>query len=215
MVPLLRHSVRQFGHDRVIASDGPAGSVADIYFEDEGWKARYLVVKTGGWLTSNLVLIAPALVDLPASSEGSVRLQLSRDDIRHAPGPDSAPPVFRQLQLERAVRLGYPYYWSDLALWGAVGGGSRADAERAAHALAHGDPHLRSARALIGCRVEARDGPLGEVDDFIVDTRTWSMSELVIHAHRWSPRGRVRTSLAVVERIDWSARKLHLATARA
>ena len=32
------------------ATDGELGSVVELYFDDETWAIRYLVVDTGGWL---------------------------------------------------------------------------------------------------------------------------------------------------------------------
>ncbi|MEO8921887.1 MAG: PRC-barrel domain-containing protein, partial [Caldimonas sp.] len=34
----------------------PVGHVKDFYFDDEEWVVRYLVVDTGGWLSSRKVL---------------------------------------------------------------------------------------------------------------------------------------------------------------
>jgi hypothetical protein len=215
LTPLMRHSVRQFRRDRVLGRDGPAGSVADLYFEDEHWKVRYLVLNAGSWLMPHLVLISPASVDVDASGEGALRLALTREEIRSAPRAESARPAYRQLQLAQAVHFGYPYYWSGLGLWGAVGGGSRADAERAAHAeLARGDPHLRSAVALTGCRIETRDGPLGVLHDFAVDERDWRISDLAVDTRRWRPGGRVRVDPALVRQIDWAAHTVRLSLTR-
>jgi sporulation protein YlmC with PRC-barrel domain len=33
------------------ATDGVIGEVEDMYFDDEGWAIRYLVVNTGRWLS--------------------------------------------------------------------------------------------------------------------------------------------------------------------
>jgi sporulation protein YlmC with PRC-barrel domain len=34
----------------IIARDGAIGEVEDVYFDDEKWTVRYLVVKAGAWL---------------------------------------------------------------------------------------------------------------------------------------------------------------------
>lgn len=208
----MRRSVKQLRRDRVVASDGPAGSVRDVVFEDRRWQVRYFVVHTGGWLSGPLVLIAPESIDAQGSGDGVLRVDLTRERLANAPNAETDPPVWRQMQLAQAVRFGYPYYWSELGLWGAVAGrDSQADAERAAHALlARADPHLRSCAALIGCSVEARDGALGEIDDFVVNERGWVISDVVVDTRRWWPGGRVRIAPALVAGIDWGARKLHL-----
>jgi hypothetical protein len=37
------------------------------------------------------------------------------------------------------------------------------------------DPHLRSAREVTGYAIQARDGALGHVEDFIVDDESWAL----------------------------------------
>ena len=41
------------------ATDGVIGTVDDLYFDDEDWGIRYLVVNTGSWLSNRKVLISP------------------------------------------------------------------------------------------------------------------------------------------------------------
>lgn len=41
------------------ATDGEVGEVADLYFADQQWTIRYLVVETGAWLDRRKVLISP------------------------------------------------------------------------------------------------------------------------------------------------------------
>jgi sporulation protein YlmC with PRC-barrel domain len=43
----------------ITATDGNIGHVKDVYFDDETWCVRYLVVDTGAWLPSRKVLISP------------------------------------------------------------------------------------------------------------------------------------------------------------
>jgi sporulation protein YlmC with PRC-barrel domain len=44
---------------RIAAKDGEIGKVKDFYFDDETWTIRYLIVKTGDWLSTREVLISP------------------------------------------------------------------------------------------------------------------------------------------------------------
>lgn len=41
------------------ATDGDLGHVKDVYFDDQRWVVRYLIVKTGSPLASRKVLISP------------------------------------------------------------------------------------------------------------------------------------------------------------
>ena len=57
-------SIQKFEGIRIIATllEGEVGTVKDIYFDDERWVVRYLVVDTGGWLGGRSVLISPYAV---------------------------------------------------------------------------------------------------------------------------------------------------------
>src|ERR1019366_2252721 len=44
------------------ATDSELGIVDQIYFDDETWAIRYLIVETGGWLSGRRVLISPISV---------------------------------------------------------------------------------------------------------------------------------------------------------
>ncbi len=41
------------------ATDGHVGKVPDLYFDDQQWVVRYLVVNSGSWLMNRAVLISP------------------------------------------------------------------------------------------------------------------------------------------------------------
>ena len=41
------------------ATDGDIGEIKEFYFDNEQWVIRYLVVETGSWLASKIVLLSP------------------------------------------------------------------------------------------------------------------------------------------------------------
>lgn len=77
-----------------------------------------------------------------------------------------------------------------------------------------GNAHLRSSLEVIGYDIQARDGGIGDVDDFVVDERSWSISDVVVDTTKWWPGGRVRVHPDDVERIDLEGRKVHLRVTR-
>jgi hypothetical protein len=54
-------------------------------------------------------------------------------------------------------------------------------------AVEAGDPHLRSSRAVTGYHIEARDGEVGHVEDFLVDDETWAIRYIMIDTRDWLP----------------------------
>jgi hypothetical protein len=68
----------------------------------------------------------------------------------------------------------------------------------------------RSALEAIGYTVQARDGTLGEVQDFVVEDADWAISEVVVDTLPWWPGGHVGLQPQSVERIDPQSRTLYL-----
>lgn len=223
----MTQTVKNLQGDRLIARDGAIGSVADVYFDDERWGVRYLVVDTGEWLPGRRVLISPSCVEPDGVSAEALRVALTREQVKSAPDIDSDRPVSRQYEIAHAAHFGYPYYWSGPLLWGAAGvpivgtpphpamSPRQPEAERAVQAeLEKGDSHLRSSAEVIGYAIEARDGTLGRVADFAVDDHTWAIREVIVDTRTWWPGGEVRVAPQEVERIDWGEGKMHLRVTR-
>jgi len=227
----MSQTVKELRGDMIMAADGRIGLVDDVYFDDERWGVRYFVVDTGGWLPGKRVLISPASVDAEASGGDQLRVRLTREQVEKAPDAESDRPVSRQYEMKHAAHFGYPYYWGGPLLWGmsAYPAGplatepsaspgvspAQADVEAAAkRAAEEGDAHLRSGLEVIGYDIEARDGAIGDVEDFVVDEKSWSISDVVVDTTKWWPGGRVRVHPDDVERIDWEGRKVHLRLTR-
>lgn len=210
----MTQTVKNLQGDRLIARDGPIGSVADVYFDDERWGVRYLVVDTGEWLPGRRVLISPASVEPGGLSAQAVRVDLTRAQVENAPDIASDRPVSRQYEIAHAAHFGYPYYWSGPLLWGAAGVPMAGTPPPAQDSVESGDSHLRSGAEIIGYDIEARDGTLGEVADFAVDERTWAIRDVIVDTRKWWPGGEVRVAPQEVERIDWNEGKVHLRVTR-
>ena len=54
-----------------------------------------------------------------------------------------------------------------------------------------GDPHLHSSRDVIGYYIQARDGQIGHVEDFIVDTEAWAIRYMAVDTVNWWPGKKV------------------------
>ena len=46
----MRRSAKGLYGYRIRAIDGEFGKVQDVYFDDQAWIVRYLVIQTGDWL---------------------------------------------------------------------------------------------------------------------------------------------------------------------
>src|SRR5688500_2716856 len=103
------HSIKGLENFAVIAIDGDVGTVDEVYFDDEKWAVRYLVVDTGDWLSKRDVLISPISIRHVDWGTRTLRADLTQQQIRDSPGIDTAGPVSRQQEEELHRHYGYRY----------------------------------------------------------------------------------------------------------
>jgi hypothetical protein len=87
---------------------------------------------------------------------------------------------------------GWPYYWVGGDVWG-VGPypGALAIENRVPvdpEDYRGNDPHLRSAHEVTGFYIEATDGDIGHVEDFIIDDESWEIRYMVVDTQNWCRR---------------------------
>jgi len=75
---------------------------------------------------------------------------------------------------------------------------------------AHGDPHLRSTRAVTGYRIHALDGAIGHIADFIVDAETWAIQYLVVDTRNWWPGTHVLVGPRWFSAISWEEHTIYV-----
>jgi hypothetical protein len=207
-------SVNALCRDKLGASDGEIGRVNDFYFDDQNWAVRYLVADTGSWMPGRLVLLSPhAFGDLYQG--GRVLLvNLTRQQIEKSPLIESHKPVSRQYEEEYHRYYGWPFYWQGGQMWGvsafpALSPPPRQTlAENGRHET--GDPHLRSAKAVIGYHVQATDELIGHVTDFVMDDKTWAIQQVVVDTGHWLSGKRVMISPSQINRISWDESKVYV-----
>jgi sporulation protein YlmC with PRC-barrel domain len=190
-------SIGKLYGERLGTSDGEIGRVKDFYFDEQNWAVRYLVADTGTWLTSRQVLISPYAIG-SLYEDGKVMLvNLTRKQIEDSPSIATHKPVSRQYEEQYHSYYGWPYYWEGDGLWGGMRsfpilqeppnflpGGQPVDA-RSPHKRA--DAHLRSTQAVKGYHLQASDGIVGHVSDFMMDDESWVIGRLVIKTgHRFT-----------------------------
>jgi sporulation protein YlmC with PRC-barrel domain len=179
--------------------DADVGCVEDVYFDDTHWVVRHLVVDSRHWLRDRHVLIPPAAVVSIDDSRKQLDVALTRLQVEHSPPIDTAQPVSRQHHVDVCSYFGFPYDWTGPAL--------RRD--RLA-GVGDGDPHLRSARALMGYTVRIRGREIGAVEDFLIDTSSWSIHDVVARAGRRQDDSHLLVSPSRIRRVSWAGRLLEI-----
>lgn len=211
---------------RVLALDGEIGRVEDIYFDDERWVVRHLVVSCGRWLKGREVLLSPYSVHGVSPEEQAVVVDLTTERIRGSPPIETDRPVSRRLESDLFRYYGYPAYWHGNTCW--AGGAlpllpavlldvqsARPDAATLEKEAREAEEcHLRSGREVTGYRVQATDGPIGNLDDLVFDDETWCIRHLVMDTNGWLPGGRVLASPDAITEVDWSQGTVLVAMSR-
>jgi len=70
------------------------------------------------------------------------------------------------------------------------------------------DHHLRSSRDVTGHTIQATDGEIGHVDDFIIDDETWTIRYLIVDTRNWWPGKKVLISPQWIQRVSWIEMKV-------
>jgi hypothetical protein len=109
---------------------------------------------------------------------------------------------------------GYNYYAEAMPLWGMAGYPVMFPPRATPAATPAGDAHLRSARELIGYRVEASDGNIGKVTDFLIDGRTWTIREVVVECGHWYAGQKIAIAAEKISGIDYVERTLQVAATK-
>lgn len=202
--------LRQF---TIHAIDGDVGTPEEVFFDDETWAVRYLVVNTGNWLTGRQVLVAPVAVNEIDDSEKILRLNLTRRRVEDCPTVDVKKPISRQYEEEYYKHYEWTPYWASAM-------GSEPHMPPSARALAKSvdaekipaseieETHLRSSAEVSGYYIEARDGDIGHVEDFVIDQKDWSIGYLEVDTRNWWPGKKVLVSPAWIEEVNWQDRKV-------
>ncbi len=201
-------SVRDILGYRAQATDGQIGTVKDFYFDDEAWTVHYIVLDTGHWLPGRRVLISPQSLGEPDWRREILPVGLSCRKIEDSPNIDTEKPVSRRMQSQLLQHFDWTPYWGYL---GPAVEQPMTEVAEAEPAEDHEpDEHLRSVREVCHYRMHARDGEIGQLRDFIVQTEGWVLRYLVVDTRVWLPGKKVLVSPAWIERVDWATAEVYV-----
>ncbi len=196
----------------VHATDGVIGKVKDMFFDDSGWEVRWLVVDTGNFLPGRKVLVPPSEVDKPDWESQLFPVDLTKQQIKESPTIDDKKPVSRQQEFQLTKFFGWHPYWVRGPLEGAVppqdepGGATDQpphDDVETPEVEPSSESHLRSIDEVRGYHIQAEDGDVGHIQDFIVNDDKWSIRYLVIDTRNLIPGKKVLLATSWVHSVSW------------
>lgn len=219
---MFRNGSKVIGY-AISASDGTIGTIKDFFFDDTNWLVRWLVVDTGNWLSGRKVLLPTSAIDRLDAEKKECSIKLTKKQIEDSPEVDTDKPVSRQMETDTYGYYGYSPYWnSGYGMIGGAGmingygymggmGGARpmssASKQRDEEIILarnnEDDVHLRSVKEVTGYHINAMDGEVGHVEDFVIQDTDWGIHYLVVDTKNWWPGKKVLISPRSVTDIDW------------
>jgi len=206
------HTVKNLIGYKLNSRDGEIGKVEQFYFDDKNWVVRYLIADTGNWLTGREVLLSPYALSGVNKEKRHVTVDLSKKQIEDSPTLDRHLPVSRQYEQSYYGYYGWPTYWGGTFMWGAYPfiARDRQDWKERAKVEKSWDPHLRSTTEVTGYHIEATDGSIGHVEDFVIDDDTWAIRYLIVDTRNWWSGKRVLIAPQWIERVSWNESKVFI-----
>lgn len=184
---------------RLEGSDGRAGTLYDILFDDTSWSVRHLVVSVDRWFHGRQVLIEPGLVRRADWPNQQLLVPWTKEQIRQSPPAEADLSSDERRAREAAQMLVWEAYWAGVLQ-------SRGDEG--------GDANLHSTKMLSGLHIHCVDGMLGHVDDFIIDDQTWQVRGVIVETRNWWPGKHVFVELHWIDSIHWEDGQIYLKLTR-
>lgn len=209
-------SVKELHGYNVFATDGDFGKVHEFLFDDQSWTIRHLVIDTGNWLPGRKILITPDQLDKPEWSDKQFPVKLNKKQIENSPPIEEDEPVSRQHEEALSKYFDMRPYWTGGVMGGAYvaptnvgdqsGTSVRANQKKGAVAEEEKpkDPNLRSTKEVREYTIEASDGDIGHLEDFIVDDDTWIIRYIVVETKNWLPGKKVLVPIPAIKTINWA-----------
>lgn len=190
-------SIKNILRFKIMAVDGMCGTVHDLYFDDQSWTVRYIVASLSRWFPWAKVLIKPKQ-HIKEIQQKMVFVNMERERIRSCPDYDVDRPVFRQNQ-----RTLHPFFFvgttgitADFFLGSGFENPGRGN----------GNPHLRSAREIVGYRAVGPWGPLGYIADFLGTPDLHRIQAVELTAREGLRRKRQTIQTSRIRQIRWNDR---------
>ena len=202
-------SMKEIQGYKIKATDGDIGKVDEFYFDDQTWTVRYMVVDTGPWILGRKVLISPIALLEPVWASREIPVMLTRKQVKESPDINIDRPVSLQDEVVLRKYYEWPNYWVQAngvtpTMVPSYYPPEAPEMEERAVVIhgQGGDPHLRRTKAVRGYHIQARDGEIGHISDFIVEDQAWIIRYLIVDTRDWLPGRHVLISPNWVKSIE-------------
>lgn len=202
--------LKSFLNFTIGAVDGEIGTIKEMFFDDRSWTVRYIVAETGRWLPGRIVLLPPQTLTHLDWDDAVYQTRMSMEQIKKSPRVDSKPPVHVQEQV-KSEDQSLKNYWFGIAGAGVLMPSPhviKSEQERQESQLQDFDDHLRSSNEVTGYHIHAKDGEIGRVDDFILNTTTWKIESLIMETGSWLSKRKLMLSPSQITDISYPTARI-------
>lgn len=211
----MKQSIKSLIGYSIKETDGELGKVDEFYFDDLLWTIRYLIVKTGNWLSERKVLISPIALKGTDWENKEFMVNLTKNQIESSPNIDTDKPVSRQQEEQLSNHYPWGIYWGNepdehgAGIFGMMPG-DLYDEEvensetTPVETTEQNDLHLRSTKNVTGYTIHAKDGEIGKVVDYIIDDENWKIKYLVVDTGSWLNSKMVLLSTGWITKVNWN-----------
>lgn len=219
------HSLDEMKGRVVVAPDGEIGTIADLYFDQDGWTLRYLLVDTGEWLEGRRVLISPDALQDAGEDDDLVWVNVTREQVAQSPNVDLERPLTREDEGLLRGYYGWPLYWGGMSplitsgvpdfpavpVTGPDGEPRVTDNQPRfdqGSEPVQREPGLQSFSEVQGYRINANDGHVGTLTDLLVDDSSGRVLYMVVDTGNLFAGRKVLLAPAWVEHISWAEKEV-------
>ncbi len=220
-------TARQLCGFDVRACDGDVGTVHDVYFEDEDWSVCFVVVSVGRWPFDRRVLVSPKELRVPDEEEEVLPVALSRAQLHECPEASTQRTVSSLRREEQSAYHPWVPVWPWRVPFGTcsmpplallhmddeAGEGERAGTSQRTNRDT-GGARLRSMSEIIGYHIQAKDGEIGHVEDFLLCDEDWFIKYVLVDTRNWWGGRKVVVEPQWVEEFKCRESKVYLKLAR-
>lgn len=198
---------------RIQAQDGEIGKINDIYFDEDLFYLRYLVVDTQPFLLRNLVLVSPIGFHKINEDKKNIDIYITKKELENSPPIDCAQTVSRQYEKAYNEYFSWPNYWlAGVSAWsiGPYGipwkhyGDEKHLDQKGIHLKESAKENsLRSGNEIQTYSIKGLDEEFGHIQSYILDTKTLSIEYFVIDTINYMPSKLVLLRPEWITDISW------------
>ncbi|WP_416149261.1 PRC-barrel domain-containing protein [Salipaludibacillus sp. HK11] len=201
----------------VFGNDGAFGQVEDVYFDEEMWTVRYIVIKTGATFLSAKLFVSPVSIDKIDHVNETIRLSISKDEAKKAPDFGEEP-VSRKREHDFSLYYRMNPYWIGSGVWGSANTAremSQQEVQVTEETMEDDNPRVHEARHVTRYELAVNDGTFGKIDDLLVDESSFRINYFIADTKKWLPGGKkVLISPQWIKEIEWAAARIRIDVTR-